>query len=171
MIDDKKIEEAATIASISDTEKGHVKNGYVVSVLADHENGYREGYIEGDIVEYDNKVMVIKEQRDGNHFDLSCHKEGLVYCFVSVEDIAPIPITPEILEKNGWVKDTHLHCLDEMPAEAYEKKDFPLTYFNVTFGKKRIQASHDCLFVRNLKYVSDLQHLLFGLGLNSKMEV
>ena len=47
MIDDKKIEEAATIASISDTEKGHVKNGYVVSALADHENGYREGYIEG----------------------------------------------------------------------------------------------------------------------------
>ena len=47
MRDDKKIEEAATIASISDTEKGHVKNGYVVSALADHENGYREGYIEG----------------------------------------------------------------------------------------------------------------------------
>lgn len=87
------------------------------------------------------------------------------------EDIAPIPLTPEILKKNGWVKDTHRHCLDGMPAEAYEKKDFPLTHFNVTFGKKRIQASHDCLFVRNLKYVSDLQHLLFGLGLNSEMEV
>lgn len=86
-------------------------------------------------------------------------------------EISPIPITPEILEKNGWVKDTHRHCLDEMPAEAYEKKDFPLTHFNVTFGKKRIQASHDCLFVRNLKYVSDLQHLLFGLGLSSEMEV
>lgn len=47
MIDDKKIEEAATIASISDTEKGRVKDGYVVNALADHENGYREGYIEG----------------------------------------------------------------------------------------------------------------------------
>lgn len=47
MRDEKKIEVAATIASISDTEKGHVKNGYVVSALADHENGYREGYIEG----------------------------------------------------------------------------------------------------------------------------
>lgn len=47
MADDKKIEEAATIASISDTEKGRVKDGYVVNALADHENGYREGYIEG----------------------------------------------------------------------------------------------------------------------------
>ena len=128
-------------------------------------------FIIGDIVEYDNKIMVVKEPRDGIHFDLSCPKEGLVYCFVSVDEIKPVSLTPEILEKNGWVKDTHRHCLDEMPAEAYEKKDFPLTHFNVTFGKKRIQASHDCLFVRNLKYVSDLQHLLFGLGLNSEMEV
>ena len=47
MIDDKKIEEAATVASISDTEKGSVREGYIISALADHENGFREGYIEG----------------------------------------------------------------------------------------------------------------------------
>ena len=47
MIDDKKIEEAATVASISDTEKGRVREGYVINALADHENGFREGYIEG----------------------------------------------------------------------------------------------------------------------------
>ena len=92
-------------------------------------------------------------------------------CVSVAEDrIMPIPLTQKILKKNGWVKDTHRHCLDEMPAEAYEKKNFPLTHFNVTFGKKKIQASHDCLFVRNLKYVSDLQHLLFGLDINLEME-
>lgn len=90
---------------------------------------------------------------------------------MSCENIEGIPLTKDILLKNGWVKDTHHHCLDEIPAEAYEKKDFPLTYFNVTFGKKRIQASYDSLFVRNLKYVSDLQHLLFGLGINYEIEV
>lgn len=47
MIDDKKIEEAATVASISNTEKGRVREGYVISALADHENGFREGYIKG----------------------------------------------------------------------------------------------------------------------------
>lgn len=47
MIDDRKIEEAATVASISDTEKGRVREGYVINALADHENGFREGYIEG----------------------------------------------------------------------------------------------------------------------------
>lgn len=62
-------------------------------------------YIEGDIVEYDNKVMAIKEPRDGSHFDLSCPKEGLVYCFVGVDEIKPVNITPAILEKNGWDKE------------------------------------------------------------------
>lgn len=123
-------------------------------------------YIVGDIVMYKNRIHTIIDILASNGHELSYVRHP-----VSPGRLSGVPLTPEILEKNGWVKDTHRHCLDEMPAEAYEKKDFPLTHFNVTFGKKRIQASHDCLFVRNLKYVSDLQHLLFGLGLNSEMEV
>ncbi len=59
-------------------------------------------YIVSDVVMYDNKIMVVKEPRDGSHFDLSCPKEGLVYCFVGVEDIKPVSLTIAILEKNGW---------------------------------------------------------------------
>lgn len=55
-------------------------------------------YIEGDVVMYDNKIMVVKEPRDGSHFDLSCPKEGLVYCLVDIENIKPVRLTPEILE-------------------------------------------------------------------------
>lgn len=132
-------------------------------------------YIPGDLVMVDNDIVKVMTRSVNyflkiiNNFDVMFHN-GNVYKY-SPNELKPIPLTPEILEKNGWVKDTHRHCLDEMPAEAYEKKDFPLTHFNVTFGKKRIQASHDCLFVRNLKYVSDLQHLLYGLGINHEMEV
>ena len=115
------------------------------------------------------KGVVCLENIEGAEFGEKGYLSGDSCAWV--KDIVPLPLTPEILEKNGWVKDTHHHCLDEIPAEAYKKKDFPLTYFNVTFGKKRIQASHDSLFVRNLKYVSDLQHLLFGLGINHEMEV
>lgn len=46
----------------------------------------KQEYIIGDIVTYDNKVMVIKEPRDGIHFDLFSHEEIMVYCFVDVED-------------------------------------------------------------------------------------
>lgn len=62
-------------------------------------------YIEGDIVEYDNKIMIIKKHRDGNYFDLSCPKEGFVCCFVGVDKIKPVDITPAILERNGWDKE------------------------------------------------------------------
>lgn len=61
-------------------------------------------YIEGDVVMYDNKIMVVKEPRDGSHFDLSCPKEGLVYCLVDVNEIKPVSLTIAILEKNGWSK-------------------------------------------------------------------
>lgn len=47
-------------------------------------------YIVGDVVMYDNKIMVVKEPRDGSHFDLSCPKEGLVYSFVGVDEIKPM---------------------------------------------------------------------------------
>ena len=47
-------------------------------------------YIVGDIVMYHNKIMVVKEPRDGRHFDLSCPKEGLVYDLVDIEEIKPV---------------------------------------------------------------------------------
>lgn len=135
-------------------------------------------YIPGDLVKADKypniiwKVKDVSQDKRGNVlYRVVAAEDNDAFIYLYEHQIAPVPLTPEILEKNGWVKDTHHHCLDEIPAEAYEKKDFPLTYFNVTFGKKRIQASHDSLFVRNLKYVSDLQHLFFGLGINHEMEV
>ena len=115
-------------------------------------------YIEGDIVEYDNKVMAIKEPRDGSHFDLSCPKEGLVYCFVSVEDIAPIPITPEILKKNGWQEGYGIYYYDDVTV-------VPMDEGYCIIGLKEIAD------VLHINYIHQLQHFLFGLGLNSEMEV
>ena len=61
-------------------------------------------FIIGDIVKYDNKIMIIKEPRDGSHFDLSCPKEGLVYCYVGVDDMKSVNIIPAILEKIAGIK-------------------------------------------------------------------
>ena len=61
-------------------------------------------YIVGDVVMYGNKIMVVKEPRDGSHFDLSCPKEGLVYCLVDINEIKPVNLTKEILEKK-WVEE------------------------------------------------------------------
>ena len=84
----------------------------------------------------------------------------LAECCAWVKDIVPIPITPEILAKNGW------------------KKAFP----NENLWKNGDIIIYDCLLKDNswcfkvtgfeggniyFKFVHQLQHLLFGLGLDS----
>ena len=127
-------------------------------------------YIEDDIVKYNDKIMVIKEPRDGSHFDLFCPKEGLVYRLVDIDEIKPIPITSEILEKNGWYGATHSKQSDDSTKilyKTFKRKGYPT-----------IKVSQDLKitcelspFIVKLESVSDLQHLLFGLGINHEMEV
>lgn len=118
-------------------------------------------YIEGDVVMYGNKVMVVKEPRDGSHFDLSCPKVGLVYCLVDIDEIKPVSLTPEILEKNGWKSINGKYALKIKNANYVVlefTEDGIYTYIN----------ENTMLFT--IKYVHELQHLLFGLWLNSEME-
>lgn len=128
----------------------------------------KQKYIVGDVVMYDNKIMVIKEPRDGSHFDLYCPKEGLVYCFVGVDDIKPVVLTPEILEKNRWrTQNRWYYYLDV--AEWF------ISYIGIDFKHK----SNKChLYVEvdgnnmvEIQYCHELQHFLFGLGINYEMEV
>lgn len=119
-------------------------------------------YIEGDVVMYDNKIMVVKEPRDGSHFDLSCPKEGLTYCLVSVDDIEPVDLTSAILEKNGWRKE------------------------HIYFKNRRIPRIKLCTDEREYKwaviinndimggyiyYVHWLQHILYAFRIEEEMEV
>ena len=110
-------------------------------------NSMKQEYIIGDIVMYHNKIMVIKEPRDGIHFDLSCPEEKLVYCCVGVEDIKPMPLTSEILEKNGW---------------KWDGQDFVGACLIYPEGNYFVFDA----FRTKIKYVHQLQHLLFGLGID-----
>lgn len=122
-------------------------------------------YIEDDIVEYDKKVMVIKEPRDGNHFDLSCPKEGLVYCFVDIDEIKPIPITVEIQKKNGWKKEMY-HDWYYLPLER------TLLYIIEGIGGAwSVEVGLNMSYIANISFVHQLQHLFFGLGVKHEMEV
>ena len=125
-------------------------------------------YIEDDIVKYNDKIMVIKEPRDGSHFDLFCPQEGSVYCLVDVEEIKPIPITVEILEKNRWKKKMYCDWCHYFPIEGnilYLSKGVGIDgAFSVDVGQG---MSH----IACISFVHQLQHLFFGFGLSSKMEV
>lgn len=120
-------------------------------------------YIVGDVVMYDNKIMVVKEPRDGSHFDLSCPKEGLVYCLVDIDEINPIPLTPEILEKNGWKLSHGFYWSPNEEGAGVGLKSQTGYVWEAYFGRHLLRS--------NINSVSDLQHLFFGLGLNSEMEV
>lgn len=119
-------------------------------------------FIVGDVVMYDNKIMVIKEPRDRSHFDLSCHKEGLVYCFVDMEKTKPVKLNSLILEKNGWKKDEEGYINDSCHLYLCEK------YYGYSVYKV---VNDNVVWLTSVINVSDLQHLLFGLGFNSEMEV
>ena len=122
-------------------------------------------YIEGDVVEYDNKVMAIKELRDGSHFDLYCPKEGLVYCFVSVDEIKPVSLTPEILKgwKKGMYHDWYYMVIPRNLLYIVEGVGID--------GAWSVCVGQNMSDIASVSFVHQLQHLLFGLGLNSEMEV
>lgn len=81
---------------------------------------------------------------------------------ISNNAIRPIPLTSEILEKNGWRSINGKYALKIKNANYVVlefTEDGIYTYIN----------ENTMLFT--IKYIHELQHILFGLGLNSEMEV
>lgn len=87
------------------------------------------------------------------------YDEGFLFgdCGTWVKDIVPIPLTPDIFEKNGWTKGEY---------EPWRKGRIEIEQCN----KSEFMYCKGDLKVMFL-YVHSLQHFLFGLGLNSEMEV
>lgn len=103
----------------------------------------------------------------------------LAECCAWVKDIVPIPLAPAILEKNGWNKEVmsrgvkNSHWVYTKP-DIEEYGYFPI-YIEKGIGKEfdvyPFTDNNVCKQIAYIKYVHQLQNLLFGLGLNSEMEV
>lgn len=85
---------------------------------------------------------------------------------ISNNAIRPIPLTSEILEKNGWKKSKINDC-----AYFYYKDGLFLTYTSKDGKFWFDDFDYSSSICVELPYIHSLQHLLFGLGLNSEMEV
>ena len=99
------------------------------------------------------------------------------YISITEDRITPIPLTPNILEKSGWDKDDEDKSIFYL-SEAFlggDKDDednytcFQLYYQNEKDGW--IIDMRGELLKFDIHYVHELQHLLFGLGINHEMEV
>ena len=90
----------------------------------------------------------------------------LAECCAWVKDIVPIPLTPEILVKNGWKNDGYdWYRLPTKRAYLYITKDI------TTLGEFLVCVGLDRHNLASISFVHELQHLSFGLGINSEMEV
>ena len=98
---------------------------------------------------------------------------------ISNNAVCPIPLTPEILEKNGWVKEAmsrgvkNSHWVYTKP-DIEEYGYFPI-YIEKGIGDEfdvyPFTGNHVCTQIAYIKYVHQLQHILFGLNINHEMEV
>lgn len=144
-------------------------------------------YIPGDLVMVKesalqfakDKIFKVISSLSGGFLKVVMLNDSSTTYSISNNAIRPIPLTPEILEKNGWkeevmsrgVKNSHL---------VYTKPDIEeYGYFPIyiekgigdEFGVYPFTDNNVCKPIAYIKYVHQLQHLLFGLGLNSEMEV
>ena len=115
-------------------------------------------YIKGDIVMYDNRIHTIMDTLELNNYELSYIEHP-----VHQLELSGVPITPEFLKKNGWKKFKRPYSSDY----CYRRKGYPTL---------NIRSEKEVYFHwgdqdESITTVHQLQHLLFGLGLNSEMEV
>lgn len=82
--------------------------------------------------------------------------------------IKPITLTPEILEKNGWRTQNRWYYYLNV-AEGF------ISYIGIDFKHKSnkghlyVEVNENSII--EIQYCHELQHFLFGLGINHEMEV
>lgn len=112
-------------------------------------------YIIGDIVMYKNRIHTIIDILASNGYELSYVRHP-----VSPVRLSGVPLTSGILEKNGWKK----------LYEKFFEKNVNNIRLTIEFSEN-IYVAINRIFIMEIHYIHELQHLLFGLGLNSEMEV
>lgn len=116
-------------------------------------------YIPGDFVYIHGSLRIISNC-DGYYATYYDENESLQE--VNVNVIEGIPITPEILEKNGWKKDK-----DGYFNDSYHIR---LCKSNTNYAAYKV-VNNSIVWLRAVENVPDLQHLLFGLDISLKIEV
>ena len=130
-------------------------------------------YIPGDLVIYTSlikePIAEICEVHETSYTIKFMHGNSVI---VENREIKPIPITIEILEKNGWkIEDVNLHDLSNIVSKGIIYR--AIKGKEILFFQKGASVFTCPLNWRKIeiRYVHELQHLLFGLKLNSEMEI
>lgn len=129
-------------------------------------------YIPGDLVKFATNTYTIVNFEENFLHNKICYAlistNSTKTAFVADRDILPIPLTPDILEKNGWrTQNRWYYYLDV--AEGF------ISYIGIDFkhksNKGHLYVEVDGNNMVEIQYCHELQHFLFGLGINHEMEV
>lgn len=112
-------------------------------------------YIVNDIVMYKNRIHTIIDTLGLNKYELSYIRHP-----VNRAELSGVPLTPEILEKNGWELDSATWIYKKGYIKVFKLLD-DKTYAAYIFNMR----------VFKFHFIHELQHILFGLGVNHEMEV
>lgn len=138
-----------------------------------------ELYIPGDLVMINGRNIVYEI----SSVELRPHVNNFIYTLVpisigtvmsdlSIDSICPIPLTKFILEENGWrlhKRDSH----NDVSWSSYYKPEE--TNLSLRFYQEEkvfaLSLYEQVISVTPIRYIHQLQHLLFGLGINHEMKV
>lgn len=123
-------------------------------------------YIPGDLVKFaTNNYTIVNFEENFLHNKI-CYAlistNSTKTALVADRDILPIPLTLEILEKNGWKKDKDGYFNDSYHIRLCESSTNYAAYKVV---------NDSIVWLRAVENVPDLQHLLFGLDISLKIEI
>ena len=117
-------------------------------------------YIPGDLVYIHGSLRIISNC-DGYYATYYDENESLQE--VNVNVIEGVPLTQEILEKNGWKLSHGFYWSSNEEGAGIDLSSETGYVWDAYLGRQPLRS--------NINSVSDLQHLLFGLGLNHEMKV
>ena len=124
-------------------------------------------YIPGDLVyipKFGNNYTIVSSGK--YYYEALANYNDVV---IENTDIVPIPLTPEILDNNKWKRLKSKRYtwwrirLDNVYYFIKQNKDYP-SIWELCRGNTRRRF-------KKIKYVHQLQHFLFGLDLNSDMNL
>lgn len=120
-------------------------------------------YYKGQFNAFPFKVESITKKKVGYHAEPNEHR---MY-YLRLSECKPIPLTLEILERNGWKKDGYFYRHEEFGyiqlGELFEHASLDFRKYGINY---RVQTSPD-LF----EYVHNLQHALRLCGIEKEIEL
>ena len=128
-------------------------------------------YIPGDLVMVKksalqfakDKIFKVISSLSGGFVKVVMLNDSSTTYSISNNAIRPIPLTPEILEKNGWKLSHGFYWSSNEEGAGIGLSSETGYVWDAYLVRQPLRS--------NINSVSDLQHLLFGLALNSEMEV